>query len=109
MAGQRGRWLVWTAGVVGIPTLAGVPVVYALGWLSTFTWLESEHPCGTRGEHRLVQFERNRMPLRRVCVWDDGVSLDLVPAYVNPLFFLLFGIGTACLLLILACPTPADA
>ncbi|NDL60672.1 hypothetical protein [Phytoactinopolyspora mesophila] len=71
-----------------------VPVVLLslLGLLHLLSVESEQHSCSYArtgshvgdGQKGFVELETSWVPLRAVCRWDDGYSLDRVPSYVNP-------------------------
>jgi hypothetical protein len=75
-------------------------VAYGIGVLSKFPKDWSD-PCPDRDGVALVRVDDDALPLARVCVWEDGWSVDQVPGYTNPLVFTLLGLtGASALLLV---------
>ncbi|MFD9029741.1 hypothetical protein ACFVZW_01050 [Streptomyces sp. NPDC059567] len=77
----------WTVGAVlsAAVTLA----TYALGAMSGFTQVAKicAVKAGKGPSARPDSITESGFPLSQVCHWRDGTSVDLVPAWVNPLLY----------------------
>jgi hypothetical protein len=94
-----GRGVVRALAEVTVWLLLATLVVYGIGVFSKFPKDWSD-PCTDRGDVAVVRVEDDALPLRSVCVWEDGRSVDQVPDYVNPLVFTLLGFTGASAVLL---------
>ncbi|WP_051797663.1 hypothetical protein [Catenuloplanes japonicus] len=111
---RRGRTT--SAALLAPGTLAGLVVValiyaagtYGWGTLSSFYLLDPDQMCasaagfysGTPGpaDELWTGIIAHDLPLQRTCAWSDGTRFELVPWWVNPLFFAWLTIAAGALL-----------
>lgn len=71
---------------------------YGIGVLSSFHMLDPDQMCasaagfysGTPGpaDELWTGIAERDLPIQRTCEWSDGTRFELVPGWVNPLFFM---------------------
>ncbi|CAM3900618.1 hypothetical protein NOGI109294_17915 [Nocardiopsis gilva] len=92
----------WRHRSVGL--FAGATACYTYGLLRTFRLETGYHNCTYE---RYGQFDGFRLPelvsstdslfpISSVCSWKDGVTIDIVPWYVNPALIAFLAAATAC-------------
>ena len=81
---------------------------YAIGLFSAFYFLDPDQFCASRAgfytgtpgpsDELWRAIDTNYFPIRQTCRWADGTTYDLVPPWVNPLFFTFVAIAWLALL-----------
>ncbi len=93
---------------VALTFVAYAAIVYAIGLLSGFYFLDPDQMCAGRAgfysgrtgpsDSSWTGIEHSYFPLRHTCRWADGTTFELVPRWVNPLSGALLAVAWAALL-----------
>ncbi len=93
---------------VALTSIVYAAIAYAIGFVSDFYVLDPDQLCasqagfysGTSGpsDSSWRGIDDSFLPLSHLCRWNDGTTYELVPPWVNPLFFTFLAIGWLALL-----------
>ncbi|MER7823762.1 hypothetical protein ABTX85_14490 [Streptomyces sp. NPDC096097] len=88
----------WGKGLA-LSVAVAVPT-FITGAMAGFT--QVGETCGVEaGKARADSVAQTRFPLSTVCGWRDGTTLDLVPAWVNPVLYLCAAAAVVCIFMAL--------
>ncbi|MFB9962376.1 hypothetical protein [Sinosporangium siamense] len=73
-------------------------LTYSIGvWTGGFFSLRPTYEqCGLGATDESLRLDYGPLPLTNTCKWLDGRHIELVPAFVNPVFFAAIAVATAC-------------
>lgn len=93
---------------VALTSITYAVVVYAIGFFSDLYFLDPDQHCAVRAgfasgrpgpsDSSWTGVEHSYFPLHHICRWGDGTAYELVPGWVNPVFFTLVAVAWLALL-----------
>ncbi|MEU8841605.1 hypothetical protein AB0D97_21130 [Streptomyces roseus] len=94
----RGGPTIWVK-VLALSVAVAVPT-FLTGAIAGFT--KVGETCGLEaGRSRADSVHTSGFPLSKLCTWDDGMTHDLVPAWVNPVLYLCAAVMVVCVFMAL--------